>query len=119
VVVIQFPFSGLGLIGHDRTALLVSLASILALAGVARQLDQDLVGAGSNLIVYWCKMNPVVICSDFGLFRNFLLFRFFVMAVFEGVLLLFGYLAIELFGLFLFGFAVELPMNFIRACFKG
>ena len=85
MVIIRFPFSGLGLFGHDRTALLVSLANILALAGVARQLDRDSVGAGSNLIVYWCKMNHVVICSDFGLFRDFLLCTVFVMVVFQGV----------------------------------
>ena len=119
MVVILFPFSGIGLFGHVMTALLVSLANILALAGVARQLDRDLVGAGSKLIVYWCKMNHVVVCSYFGLFRDFLLCTVFVMAVFQGVKLLFGYLAIELFGLFVFGFAVELPIKFIEVCFKG
>jgi hypothetical protein len=85
VVVIRFPFSGFGLFGHDRTFLLVSLASILALAGFSRQLDRDLVGAGSKLIVYWCKMNPVVVCSYFVLFTGFLLCTVFVMVVFQGV----------------------------------
>ena len=85
MVVIRFPFRGLSLFGHDRTFLLVLLASNLALSGFAHQLDRDLAGSRSKLIVYWCKMNPVVVCSGFGLFRGFLLCTVFVMVVLQGV----------------------------------